>query len=172
MLVDAGSYVEVQSKTFEAIEEAQEYVDGTIVGHAWVSFEVPFEPKQERIVEARYAIPDTHVRFVEFALDRLDLYTEKFWYGETVPLIELRFGVAGAVLDKDVLVPTGEYAQYTIPPSDYDAGAFVWRITDYAPNKEPYTYVTHILHPFAVDREALEKAYGTVVPKADIEPLH
>ncbi len=166
-LVDAGSHVKIQARTLEEIQECEKCKDVDICGHAWISFPVAFEPGQERAIDITHTTPEFSPRFMMYALDRLQLYTEKFWCNETVPLVEMQFRVAGIALPEDVFVPQGRNAPHSTPPSGYDKGTFIWRVRDHAPSKERYSYTVRMIHPYAVNREAILDAYRRIAaPRA------
>ncbi len=171
-LIDAGALVIVQDRTMAQIGDCEQHNDGDICGHPWVSLPVTFASDQIRTVEVNYEVPDFSPRFVEFTLDRLQLYAEKFWGSDSVRVIEFDFSIEGKTLGEDVFLPRGEYAAHSTKPSGYNEGTFTWRIEHYAPSRKTYTYFTHLIHPYAIDMNAISKTYRSILEPSSPSLAH
>ena len=171
-LIDAGARVILQDRTMAQIGDCEQHNDGDICGHPWVSLPVTFASGQIRTVEVNYEVPDFSPRFVEFTLDRLQLYAEKFWGSDSVRVIEFDFSIEGKALGEDVFLPRGEYAAHSTKPSGYNEGTFTWRIEHYAPSRKTYTYFTHLIHPYAIDMNAISKTYRSILEPSSPSLAH
>lgn len=161
-LVDAGTHVTIQEISLAEIEYCERSNDGDICGQPWISFPVEFAPGQTRTVEINYTKPGFSPRFLEYAFDRLQLYAEKFWCNDSVPVVELDFRVEGIQLEENVFLPRGEFAAYSHPPSRHKDGVFFWRNENYVSTKKNYSYTTRIVHSRAVDLDTIFKCYGAI----------
>lgn len=171
-LVDDGTRVILQERTMSQIGDCEQHNDGDICGHPWVSLPVTFGSDQIRTVEVNYEVPDFSPRFVEFTLDRLQLYAEKFWGSDSVRVIEFDFSIEGKTLGEDVFLPRGEYAAHSTEPRGYKEGTFTWRIEQYSPSRKTYTYFTRLVHSRAIELEAISKAYRSILKPSSPSLAH
>lgn len=163
-LVDEGPFVKTRTMPLEDVENCYRGdPDGTICGHEWITMPIRFAANQVRQVVLAQTIPLTFSRLVEEMTGNLYLYTEKFWAGDVIPRITLGLGLQGGELGVESFLPHGEHAQYSIPPSRAENGMIIWRFENYRPNKSPMSYVFWIVHPFAVDNDAIREAYESMI---------
>jgi hypothetical protein len=164
-LVDSGGFVAIKQKTRREIEACLKTVDGTVCGQEWITFEIDMRKGESLRAILEYRTPFDDRYWIESVVDPLYLYTEKFWYGDSVPHVTVWAEVEGGKLSLQSWTPRGPYAQYSRHPTGEVDGAIYWRLDGYRPVKKQYTYLFRLLHPFSVDHDLIRAAYDEAMTK-------
>jgi hypothetical protein len=164
-LVDSGNFVAIKHKTRREIEDCLKSVDGTVCGQEWTTFAIDIQAGESLRAVLQYQTPFDDRYWIESALDPLHLYTEKFWYGDSVPHLTVWAAVEGGKLSLQSWTPRGPYAKYSRQPSGEVDGAIYWRLDGYRPVKKQYTYSLRLLHPFSVDHDLIRASYDKAMAK-------
>lgn len=158
-LKDKGSRVSIIRKDSSEVLKCLEHLDGNVCCQSYTEFDAVFGAGEVKMIELIY------VEEIERDYPGLQIvkpicfYTEKFWAGDKIPMIEFRFGIEGSRLPLEALTPKGPLAQYSTPPNFEDNGLIVWRFKDHQPQKTEYTYQQRLVHGSAIDFALICKAY-------------
>lgn len=165
-LRDSGRAVTRRDLTLKEARQTLASLDGTIETHLWLSFRLPIAAGETATIELEYLEHPVDSRFTDAVVGTLYLYTEKFWAGDTVPLVEVTFRTDENFVPVEYFIPIGGYREDSIHPDAVVDNQLVWRINNYRPKKTMYSY-TFRLHPYAVKKdlitEAFSKATGRIV---------
>jgi hypothetical protein len=165
-LVDSGGSVTIRPTKRSEIEECLKHLDGNVCGHEWTTHAIRIEPGESVEASLQYHTPFDTEYWIDGVLAPLHLYTEKFWYGDSVPKVTVWAEVPGGKFSLQSWTPRGPYAQYSHPPTGEANGAIYWRLDGYRPVKKQYTYAFRLLHPNSVDHHSIRAAYDEAMAKA------
>jgi hypothetical protein len=157
-LVDAGTEVTVHPLTKSAFEACDKDNDGSICGHKWITAAIRFGGGQVRRVTLTQPPGPIWDSIPDVIAGSMVLYTEKFWRDGFVPRVSIILGLQGGSFTRDLFVPRGSHAEYSIAPDKEEQGAVLWHFQNHTSNRNPQSYVTHIVHPFAVDSDGILEA--------------
>lgn len=163
-LIDSGGSVAITHKTRREIEDCLKTVDGSVCGQEWTTFAFDMRAGESLRASLQYQTPFDD-RYWEDVVLLLHLYTEKFWYGDSVPHVTVWVEVPDGKFSLQSWMPRGPYAQYSRPPSGEVDGAIYWRLDGYRPVKKQYTYGFSLLHPMSVDGGLIRAGYDEAMAK-------
>ena len=164
-LIDSGGSVAIRPKTRREIEKCLKTVDGNVCGQEWTTYAIRMGAGESVRASLQYQTPFDDRYWIESVVDPLHLYTEKFWYGDSVPQVTVWAEVPGGKFSLQSWTPRGPYAQYSHSPSGEVNGAIYWRLDGYRPVKKQYTYSFRLLHPFSVDHRLIRAEYDEAIAK-------
>jgi hypothetical protein len=157
-LVDEGATVKTRPLTKSEFEDCDKHNDGIICGHKWITATIRFAGGQMRRVTLTQ--PPGHIggSISDVIAGGMVLYTEKFWRDGSVPRISVMLGLQGGSFRRDLFVPRGFYAEYSIAPDKEEQGAVLWHFQNHTANRNPQSYVHHIINPSAIDSDGILEA--------------
>jgi hypothetical protein len=163
-LVDRDSVIEVRGQPQERIEACLANVDGGICGHRWVAFRLRLGQGERATIELTYDSEYTEP-WIQTVARQLYLYSEKFFQPSSIWSLAISIGVAGGRFDIEAWTPRGLYARHSTSPSRAEDGRIVWNFSGYSPDE--YGSFHGLVHPFAIDKDAIRKAAAAAVPSAE-----
>jgi hypothetical protein len=155
-LVDRDSIVRTQDKSRENIEACLANVDGGVCGHEWIAFPLHLNQDERATIKLTYDSEYTEPYWIETVARQLYLYSEKFFKASSIWSLPISIGVAGGDFDIEAWTPRGLYARHSTSPSRAEDGRIVWNFSGYSP--APHTGFHGLLHPWAIDEDAIREA--------------
>jgi hypothetical protein len=160
-LRDSGTVVTRRDLSLKDARQKIASLDGTIETHLWVSFRMQIQHNVTQTIEVEYLEHPVESYFTQAVVGAIYLYTEKFWAGDSVPLVEVRFRTEKNFVPVEYFIPSGEsWDQTSIKPDSITHDQLIWRFHNYRPNKTMYSYTFRFLHPYAVKTDLITDAFS------------
>ena len=159
-LRDSGNVVTRRDLSLKDAQRAIASLDGTIETHLWTSFRMSVQQNKTTTIEIEYLEHPVESYFTEAVVGTIYLYTEKFWAGDSVPLVEVRFRTEKNFVPLEYFLPAGGYLEHSIRPDSVTREALLWKFANYRPNKGMYSYTFKLLHPYAVKRDLIAATFS------------
>lgn len=164
-LVDRDSVVRVRDQAQERIEACLANVDGGVCGHEWVAFRLRLGQNERASIKLTYDSEYTDPYWIETVAGQLYLYSEKFFQPSSIRSLPISIGVAGGSFDIEAWTPRGLYARHSTSPSRVEDGRIVWDYRGYSPSEHGSYH--GLLHPFAINKDAIRQAAAGAVPSTE-----
>lgn len=160
-LRDSGAVVTRRDLALKDARQKLASLDGTIETHVWVSFRMQMPGNATKTIEVEYLEHPVESYFTQTVVGTIYLYTEKFWAGDSVPFVEVRFNTEQNFIPIDYFVPSGEaWDKTSIKPDTVADNQLIWKVQNYRPKKTMYSYTLYLLHPYAVKRDLITEAFS------------
>lgn len=164
-LVDRDSVVQIRDMAQERIEACFANVDGGVCGHEWVAFPLRLSENERATIKLTYDSEYTDPYWIETVARQLYLYSEKFFRPSSIWSLPISIGVAGGSFDIETWTPRGLYARHSTSPSRAEDGRIVWNYSGYSSSEHGGFH--GLLHPFAIDKDAIRQAAAAAVPSTE-----